>query len=803
MLANIPLELRQRAQWIVWRYDTKDDKLTKVPYSVHGGLARVNDPSTWATFEEAAAFLASGMYNGLGFVLTDEDEFCFIDLDMKAGMSEADISRQVSIQEKFDSYSERSPSGQGLHIICKGRVPRGRKRGGVEIYSNLRFMTMTGDVYDNKPIADRQELINVLWGEMAVGTPIYSTTAVDCPQSIDDSEVVKRATNAANGDKFAGLYKGDWQPLYQSQSEADFALIDIIGYWTQNREQIQRVFKASQLGQRDKANRIDYMETMVNRSFDKYLPPPNFDSILHIMNDVITAQQHATHWSGSTAKGNGAIIVNTNATNLTGGMIAPPLERMKPSSNGNGHLSDEPSSVKFPPGLIGEISTFIYQSAPRPVAEIALTAAIGLMAGMCGRAYNTPTGAGLNLYCLLVALSGVGKEGMANGIARLINAVSKLVPGDSKVPSIREFIGPSEFRSDAACIKTLEKYPCLVSIQGEFGLKLKAMHAPHANAHVAGLKAVYLDLYGKSGQGSVYNPIVYSDKQKDTKAIQAPAFSILAETTPSTFFSAVDESMIAHGLLPRFLITEYLGLRVRSNHAHHLAVPSALLMRDLTAVAGYCHDLMNKGRAIVVQYGDQSVFDLADKFDLFCDDKVNHNENETIRDLWNRGHLKALKLASLVSVGLDGFKPLITREAWLWAEDMVRADIERMCKRFEKGEIGSDDNNELKQQTAVIKAMREFITRPWAELSGYKAGEPAMQKYRVVPHSFLVNRLQQQSVFRKERLGASTSINRTLKTMGDAGVIKEVTNRLSDEARQAMSYGGKLYMITDMRYISE
>jgi primase-polymerase (primpol)-like protein len=155
----IPLELRQLKQWILWRYeDVGSKKPTKVPYTKHNTLASVNNPADWCTFDNAFATFQQGGYDGLGFVFTVTDEYAFIDLDDTEG-NQVDLERQLRISKEFDSYSEVSPSGQGLHIIIKGNIPQGRKRSHIEIYSWGRYATMTGNVYAEKPIADRHDLL--------------------------------------------------------------------------------------------------------------------------------------------------------------------------------------------------------------------------------------------------------------------------------------------------------------------------------------------------------------------------------------------------------------------------------------------------------------------------------------------------------------------------------------------------------------------------------------------------------------------------------------------------------------------
>ena len=229
MFNNIPQEMRSFPQWVVWRYeDTDSKKPTKVPYSPRTGtLASVTDSATWATFDEASnAATQTNWYSGIGFVLTDNDPFAFIDLDDPKG-DQAAFDRQLKIYNEFESYAERSPSGQGLHIIVKGKLENGRRRSFIEVYSSARYMTMTGDIFRAAPIADCNELLNVLWQQMGGGSAAAAVYAGVAEEKETDTVVIERATAAANGDKFAALHAGNWQDYYQSQSEADFAYVDI------------------------------------------------------------------------------------------------------------------------------------------------------------------------------------------------------------------------------------------------------------------------------------------------------------------------------------------------------------------------------------------------------------------------------------------------------------------------------------------------------------------------------------------------------------------------------------------------
>ncbi len=144
---NIPDELKQYDQWVVWKAVHRDDKITKVPYDAKSGEhAKANDPNTWSSFDKAWDAYESGLYTGIGFVLTKDDPFCGWDLDHCRDVETEKIEDWAKdIVDRLGGYTEASPSGTGLRIIVKAKLPpRGRKKGNIEIYENGRYLTMTG-----------------------------------------------------------------------------------------------------------------------------------------------------------------------------------------------------------------------------------------------------------------------------------------------------------------------------------------------------------------------------------------------------------------------------------------------------------------------------------------------------------------------------------------------------------------------------------------------------------------------------------------------------------------------------------
>ena len=150
---GIPDELKAWSQWVgwcfVWREDTKREdggswtKVLKNPRT--GGNGSPTNPKTWGSFDEALQAMKRFGFDGIGFVLTKDDPFVVIDLD---DCLTGDPGYVLNIMEMFNSYTEVSPSGNGVHIFLKGKLPEWtrnfNKKNKVEVYDKKRFVTVTG-----------------------------------------------------------------------------------------------------------------------------------------------------------------------------------------------------------------------------------------------------------------------------------------------------------------------------------------------------------------------------------------------------------------------------------------------------------------------------------------------------------------------------------------------------------------------------------------------------------------------------------------------------------------------------------
>lgn len=741
MHQNIPPELRTLRQWVV-------SGTSKIPFNpVNGQVASPTDPNTWGSFEEA---LASGAPN-LGFVLTKEDPYCIIDLDDKpAKPAPPDAKeRHLQILKYIDSYTELSTSStdshQGYHIVVKGAIPSGVNRDHVEIYSDSRYIIFTGRIVKNLPIAEGyQNILDAMYGQMQ---PEERIELIEHEEIVDDAYIYEMASNATNAEKFNSLCRGEVAD-YPSQSEADLALLSILAYYSQSDEQVRRLFRTTALGQREKAVKNDrYLNFALEKIRAKQPPPIDLSRIFT----------------------NGKALNGFHHEDLP--QVMPPA----PAPIATQTISN----VSLPPGLVGEIAQYVYATSIRPVPEIALATAIAFVAGIAGRAFNTSTRAGLSQYIALLAKTGSGKEEASNSIAQLLMAVRP------KIPASMEFMGPSVFASGPALHRILSLKPCFVSVLGEFGLLLQKLANKNANTADLTLKKTLLDSYGKSGYGSMLQPSVYSDKEKDVAAIASPNITILGESTPESFYEALDETAVTSGFLPRFFIIEYFGERPERNLNPNIP-PSDGMLNRITEIVTYALTAQANNTCMPVME-DVYARRVLDSFDTECDDLM-RSQRDVIAGIWNRAHLKALKLAALIAVGVNPHQPVVTEGIAQWAVALIRDDSTRLAARFQAGDVGE---GESKQQSVIIKLIQEYAGITLEEASKYHT-TPSLHAARVVSYKFLMRRTQGLAPFTKDRRGPNEALKKALEALVDSGQLEMIDKRTTKER---LSYGGIAYGI--------
>ena len=747
----IPNELTQLPQWVCWRYENDGaGKPTKVPFqALTGDKASSTNPATWCDYASALAACSHGWYAGVGFVLTEANNMTLLDLDDPGG-DPVIAERHNKLIKMMNSYTEWSPSGKGMHIIVRGRVQAGTHRHHLGMFSTARYMTMTGNTVYDAPIEERQAELDFVQQDIQQ----YDTSIIvrEAPAKHSEYDIYTRMMNASNGDKILSTWNGDWQGMYASHSECDQALINYLQFYTQNVDQITRMFLASPCARRltsgVKHKWPKYIPNMIKKAFDRQLPELDINAL--------------------TVRASAQLAANANTLTIA---APPPVE-----------------PISWPEGLVGAVAKFIYDQAPLPVPEVALAGALTFMAGICGRAFNV-SGEGLNLYLLVLAPTGVGKEAAARGITKLMEKIVE------QIPAAVEYRGPAEIASGPALTKALAKNLCCFSILGEFGMRLNEMCSEHAQSHMVGLRRVLLDLFHKSGAGNQLLQHVYSDKDKNTGVLQSPAYTIMGESTPETFYRHLDESMISDGLLPRFIVIEYAGDRPPLNRDFALVQPDQYVVDFAVRLVNYCITIQQKNRALNVQLTEDAQA-MSWKYSDDITKRINQaGDAEISRQLLNRAHIKMLKLAALIAVGCNPNVPVITISMLEWARRLVERDMSNILNRFASGSVGTE-TSEFNQQQDLLKALAMYTSKPITPaMLRIMPGLEKMRAANVIPYQVIQRQCGQRASFKRDRIGSTNAIQRTIQTFINMGKLLEVKQSTLFDNFQTTS---KAYAILDI-----
>lgn len=303
LVQNIPLELQEKPNWVLYRLEMIEGrkKPSKIPYSTKIDpftgeylKAKSNDPDTWDSLRNVLEVLKDTnadpriqhKFKGIGYVFNKEDTVTGIDIDNCIINGKLNEQAQ-DILKHTNSYAEISPSGNGIHIFCRGSVPRDKngkyrcRKGTVEMYDCERYFTVTGRVYGEryelkadqegieyvyyKYIADHQEQEEV--NPDPVQNVFDSLELADPENEISDEQIIKtieagRAGSGNRAETVKQVWLGNWQGQknrhgvpFPSVSEAVGSLNACLAFFlreTKNRkERLSRLFLLSPLCQKE------------------------------------------------------------------------------------------------------------------------------------------------------------------------------------------------------------------------------------------------------------------------------------------------------------------------------------------------------------------------------------------------------------------------------------------------------------------------------------------------------------------------------------------------------------------------
>jgi len=265
---NIPDELKELKQWVLWKKEKRKGKLTKVPYQPTGNMAQSNNPKTWTDFNTAVKAFNNGKYNGLGFVFASDDGITGIDIDPLKDKQGNHLSTIIDedgkivneearkIVDTFNSYTELSQSKNGVHILIYGEKPPDTrfkktlkdKYFEIEVYNQGRYFCVTGETIGGyTTINDRQKELKTLCNSLLAKNKQQKTTnnqtTTGTTTTNDVDTVLQKAISSKHGNKIKSMLNGNLEE-HGSPSERDQSLCNHLAFYTKDSTAIDQIIRS-------------------------------------------------------------------------------------------------------------------------------------------------------------------------------------------------------------------------------------------------------------------------------------------------------------------------------------------------------------------------------------------------------------------------------------------------------------------------------------------------------------------------------------------------------------------------------
>lgn len=262
--------------WVNWKFEEREGKKTKVPYTPNNTRASSTNPATWSTHDEVVAVAEN--FDGIGIVFTGS--LLGIDLDHVISEDGTITAEIATLIEKAKTYTEVSPSKTGLHLYLRLTEPlllERNRSGSYECYTTGRFFTVTGIPWDAScPIrsVDSVEAIEIL---REMGYPWGKEDSVvvldeEAPPNgeYEEDPLFRNMFTSKHGKKIYDLYHGDTSEYDGDESRADAALCAYLAFWTGgDTRRIESEWLQSPLGAREKTqNRPDYRKRTIQNAME-------------------------------------------------------------------------------------------------------------------------------------------------------------------------------------------------------------------------------------------------------------------------------------------------------------------------------------------------------------------------------------------------------------------------------------------------------------------------------------------------------------------------------------------------------
>lgn len=202
-----------------------------------------------------------------------------------------------------------------------------------------------------------------------------------------------------------------------------------------------------------------------------------------------------------------------------------------------------PEVLLNPPGILGEITSWVLDGAIKPSFPLSLVAAISMVATALAQKVKNETGLRTNLYLVASAGTGNGKDHGRKCFKELFQAAD-----------LDDMLAGEDFASGPGLLNAVYRNPKSAFLMDEFGLYMQEA-SKQKNSPKASVIPTLMRLSTSAGQ--VMKGTEYADERiRPRKDIQYPCINLLATTTPESIYEALTTADVESGFLNRMLVVD-------------------------------------------------------------------------------------------------------------------------------------------------------------------------------------------------------------------------------------------------------
>lgn len=554
------------------------------------------NPETWFDFETCAA---NQIYARAGIFAVKGDDIVIVDIDDYKASPEIQAITE-NIPRTYAEYSwSGNPENRKMHIFVRGKLPANFKAPGIEAYQEDRYMGVTGKAINGAVgITEQQQFLDWLWSVFGSDHAIESVSLdpADLNPGMAEELVLEKLSDKSIWDGTttdpafrhpAGTAKaGCWNSDIEAAMATRFAMI------TDDPQIILRLMAASPV-----------IREMADYAWHGRMKILN-RLVRHTIPSALKSGQRANHENEEAAQ-YGASVAKNLLANMSAKADTERLDRFeevkrasakpapslppaeiipkevsKPVLGNKKQIGFKPQAptlrcenfcsdledrlVKeaetvYPDGLVGAAAQHIYGTAYYPMAVGALFSALTMCGGIFSNRYYFRN-SGLNLYCVLTAAVGDGKDDLINIPLAMLGELQAEAAASNPDGSLHDYytgyLVNGTFTSKKAVLRQFTKKASLAIMTDEIGKEFTAMLRPNAGAAKQELKAFLLNAYGRSGPTKKLDGTTYANEEDDANSLTGRSLSMFGVTNPASFRDAVQTDDVADGFFARFLIAD-------------------------------------------------------------------------------------------------------------------------------------------------------------------------------------------------------------------------------------------------------